>query len=93
MIFKILTNKYFLTALAFVIWVGYFDQNDWVTLQARRKELNKINANISYLKSEIARMNKEQNELLQNPVILEKYARETYRLKREGEDIYVIDHK
>lgn len=93
LIVRIFTNKYILTALAFVIWTAYFDQNDWITLQRRKKQLNGIKDNIAYLNTEINRMNFEKNELLTNPVILERYAREMYRMKREGEDVYVIDKK
>ena len=88
---KIVTNKYFLTALAFLIWTVYFDQNDWITLQQRQKELNGVKDNIAYLNSEINRMSAERNELLTDPHKLEQYAREHYRMKHEGEDVYVID--
>ena len=90
---KIFANKYFLTALAFAVWTAYFDQNDWLTMQQRRKELNKVKSNIAYLNTEINRMNKEKKELQSDPVMLEKYARENYRLKHEGEDVYVIEKK
>ena len=88
---KILTNKYLLTGAAFIVWTAYFDQNDWESMQQRQKELNNVKDNIAYLNSEISRMNTERNDLLTNPNKLEKYARENYRMKHEGEDVYVID--
>jgi cell division protein FtsB len=88
---KILANKYFITALAFIVWTVYFDQNDWMSLQQRQKELNAVKDNITYLNTEIDRMNTERNNLLTNPQKLEQYARERYRMKHEGEDVYVID--
>ena len=90
---SVLGNKFFLTALAFVIWTAYFDQNDWFTLQQHKKELNKVKANIAYLQSEIDKMNAEKNGLLSDPVMLERYARENYRMRHEGEDVYVIEKK
>ncbi len=90
-IVKVLTNKYLITAVAFIAWTVYFDQNDWMTLQQRQKELNTLKDNISYLNAEIARMNKEKNELLTNPAILEQYARENYKMKHDGEDLYVVE--
>jgi cell division protein FtsB len=88
---KVLTNKYLLTAVAFLAWAIYFDQNDYFSLQQRQKELNGIKENIAYLNGEINRMNTEKNELLTNPSRQEQYARENYRMKRDGEDVYVID--
>ena len=90
-VFKVLTNKYFLATVAFLMWTIFFDQNDWMTLQQRQKELNAIKGNIAYLNTEIARMNTERNDLVTNPRKLEQYARESYRMKQDGEDVYVID--
>ena len=97
-VLKVVANKYFLTGLAFVAWIAYFDQNDWMTLQQRQKELNGIKDNITYLSSEISRMETEKNALTLNPTgslndpqKLEQYAREHFRMKQTGEDIYVIE--
>ncbi len=88
---KIITNKYLITTVAFVAWTVYFDQNDWISLQQRQKELNGVKDNIAYLNNEIARMNAERNDLLTNPAKLEQYARENFRMKHDGEDVYVIE--
>ena len=92
-IVKVLTNKYLLTAFAFVVWTGYFDQNDWLTMQQRKKELNGVKANIAYLSGEISGMEKEKTSLQTDPVMLERYAREYYRMRHDGEDVYVIEKK
>ncbi|MFI5195689.1 MAG: septum formation initiator family protein [Chitinophagales bacterium] len=88
---KVITNKYLVTGVAFVAWVVYFDQNDWMTLQQRQKELNGVKDNIAYLNNEIARMNAERHGLLTNPNKLETYARENFRMKHDNEDVYVIE--
>lgn len=88
---KVFTNKYFIVSLAFVVWTLFFDQNDWMSLKARQKELDGIKDNIAYLNSEINRMNAEKTDLQTNPQKLEQYAREHYRMKHDGEDVYVIE--
>lgn len=90
-VLKIVTNKYFIASVIFVSWTLFFDQNDWFSLQQRQKELNSVKGNITYLNNEITRMNTERTNLLTNPQKLEQYARENYRMKHEGEDVYVID--
>jgi cell division protein DivIC len=90
-VLKVLTNKYFIVSLAFAVWTLFFDQNDWMSLQQRQKELGGIKDNIAYLNTEIARMSNEKNDLLTNPPKLEQYAREHFRMKHEGEDVYVIE--
>ena len=88
---KVIANKYVLTGIAFLAWIMFFDQNDWMTLQQRQKELNGVKDNIKYLNTEIARMTAEKNNLLSNPQTMEQYARESYRMKQNGEDVYVIE--
>ncbi len=90
-VLKVITNKYFVATLMFVLWTVFFDQNDWITMHQRQKELNGVKDNIKYLNTEIARMNNERNDLLTNNSKLEQYAREHYRMKHEGEDVYVIE--
>ena len=90
-VLKIVTNKYLLTLIGFLVWTIYFDQNDYFTLQQRQKELDGLKGNITYLQSEIERMNAEKNDLQTNPRKIEQYARENYRMKHDGEDVYVID--
>lgn len=90
-VIKVLTNKFLLTGAAFVVWTVYFDQNDWMTLQQRQKDLNGVKDDITYLNSEIARMSAERHDLLTNHSKLETYARENYRMKHDGEDVYVIE--
>ncbi len=91
-------NKYFIVSVIFVLWVMFFDQNDWMTQKDRKKELDNVAANISYLKGEIAKMDAEKQALvtdadgkLNDPRKLEQYAREHFRMKHEGEDLYVIE--
>lgn len=90
-VIKVITNKYLVTGVAFVAWVVYFDQNDWMTLQQRQKELDGVKDNITYLNNEIARMSAERHDLLTNHNKLETYARENYRMKHDNEDVYVIE--
>ena len=90
-IFRVVTNKFLLTAVFFAVWTIYFDQNDWVTMQQRQKELKNVKENIAYLNTEIARLAAERNGLMPDPAKIEKYARENYRMKHDGEDVYVIE--
>jgi cell division protein FtsB len=84
-------NKYIITIAAAVVWMLFFDQNDFFTMQQRKAELQKITDNITYLNGEIAKMEKENADVNSNPQVLEQYARENYKLKRDNEDVYVID--
>lgn len=87
---KILTNKYIITAVLFLLLMIFFDQNDWFTQHARETELNQTQEKIDHLNSEVTRMDKELTELNGSNAKLEQYAREKYHEKRDGEDVYMI---
>jgi len=90
-ILAVITNKFFITAVAFFAWITFFDQNDWMAQHQRKKDLDATKADIAYLNAEIGRMEKEHTDLVTNPKKLEQYARENFRMKRDNEDLYVIE--
>lgn len=90
-VFAALTNKYLITVVAFLVWMVYFDQNDWFSQQERKQQLKATKDNITYLNAEIARMEKEHADMVTDPQKLEQFARENFRMKRDNEDLYVIE--
>ncbi len=85
-----LKNKYALTTVAFIVWVLFFDRNDLLTQLERRKELRTLQKSKDYFSQQIAEEQKSLQELKSNPAAIEKYAREKYLMKRENEDIFII---
>lgn len=92
-VLRIFANKYVLAGSAFLIWTAFFDQNDWQSMRKKRQELEDTQNDITYLNQEIARMEKEHEQLTSNPAKLEQFAREKYRMKRDNEDLYIIEGK
>jgi cell division protein DivIC len=92
-VLKILGNKFLLATVAFIVWMYFFDQNDWMSQKQKSKELKEAKDNIAYLNKEINRMQTECNDLNSNPQALEKFAREHYRMKKDSEDLYVVEKK
>ncbi|MBS1776661.1 MAG: septum formation initiator family protein [Bacteroidetes bacterium] len=90
-VFRILTNKFLIVGIAFAVWIVYFDQNSWVAQEAQKKEIQTVNRNIAYLQNEITRMEKEYRELKTNPQRVEQYARERYKMKKDNEDVFLIE--
>lgn len=87
---KILFNKYFLTIVAFGIWMIFFDNNSLKRQRQLNRKIATINEMKTYYQSEIARNEKEIYELETNLETVEKYAREKYLMKRDSEDVYII---
>ena len=83
-------NKYFLTIVAFIIWVCFFDKNDLISQFSFRKELKELEEDKAYYIREIEKNKKDMTELMSDPEHLEKYAREHYLMKKEEEEIFII---
>jgi cell division protein FtsB len=87
---KIIKNKYFITGFSFLIWLSFFDRNDFITQHAYSSRLHQLEKERNYYMAEIVKNKNEVSDLLTNPKKLEKYAREKYRMKRDNEEVYVI---
>lgn len=88
--FKIATNIYVVILTVFVIWMLFFDENSYLTHREFNKEIKELEVWIDYHKNKIKK-DKETIKKLQNDLQLERYARERYLMKKENEDIYIIE--
>lgn len=89
-LFNLLLNKYVLSIILFLFWISFFDRNDLFTQWDRKQELNKLEASTAYYEKEIADTKKSLMDLNNNPVLLEKFARENFYLKRQNEEVFII---
>jgi len=83
-------NKYFLATVGFVVWMLFFDHNDLFTQLERRNDLNELRQSKQYYEKQIAENRKFSNDLQFNASAIEKYAREKYMMKRDNEDLFII---
>lgn len=86
----ILYNKYILAAGLFGVWMFFFDKNDVLVQRERRNELEALEKSKAYFTEEIQKERTFSEELKNNPATIEKFARETYFMKKDGEDLYLI---
>ncbi|MFN2261986.1 MAG: septum formation initiator family protein [Psychroflexus sp.] len=90
--FKIISNKYVLVLLIFCIWMLFLDSNSWLVQRELNQEINEINANREYYIKEIQK-DKQILEELDDSLEIERFARETYFMKRPNEEIYIIEYE
>lgn len=88
--FKIATNKYVLILAVFIVWMLFFDDNSYLTHRSFDKEIDKLETNNSFYTTKI-KEDKKSIKDLQDSLQLEKYGREHYLMKKENEDIYLIE--
>ena len=90
-IFPVVTNRYFMVTIVFIVWMLFFDQRDFFQQKERATELRKVEDAKKYYQKEIDLTKKQLDNLQNNPAAREKFARERYLLRREGEEVYLFE--
>lgn len=85
-----LKNKYLLVTILFLVWLTFFDRNNFISQVRYGRILNKQRQQMEFYKSEILKDSTALNELMSDSLSLEKFAREKYLMKKNNEDIYLI---
>ncbi|MEO5571545.1 MAG: septum formation initiator family protein [Bacteroidia bacterium] len=86
----VLKNKYVFTSLLFIIWLAFFDKNDFISEYTYRQQLKNLRNDKQYYLDEIKENKEKLNELMSSKANLEKFAREKYLMKKDDEDVFVI---
>ncbi len=87
-----MTNMYILVLTIFVIWMAFFDTNSLMIHLELRKEVKKLEKQKEFLQGEIKK-DKKILEKLSSKEELEKFAREKYYMKKENEEIFLIEYE
>lgn len=85
-----LRNKYIISGFVFLVWLMFFDQNNWITQFQYQMELNKLENEREFYDEEIKKVTQDLKELRTNPKSLEKFAREKYLMKKSNEEVFVL---
>jgi len=86
-----LKNKYLLAGGFFVVWMVFFDPKDIPSGFERRSRLNELQSSERHLDELITDSHKELDLLKNNAQSIEKYAREKYMMKKDNEDLFVLN--
>lgn len=85
-------NIFVIILIVFSIWMLFFDSNSLLIHNELNREIETLEDEKDYYRKEIKKDNKIINELKKEEG-LEKFAREEYYMKRENEDIYIIEYQ
>jgi cell division protein DivIC len=87
---KILGNRYVLVIVFVGIWLLFLDNYSYFEHKPLNKKMEELEENREYYINEI-KNDSISIENLKDPDKTEHYAREVYHMKRDNEDIYIID--
>ena len=89
--YKIFSNLYFIIFITFLIWIFFFFSNSVLVNLKLKNEINELKQRKVELEEQIA-IDKKIISSLQNPDSLERYAREKLFMKKDNEEIYIIEY-
>jgi cell division protein DivIC len=87
---RFLRSFYFITGLAFLVWMLLFDANDLLKQYEMYSKYRELQEQKEYYVGKIEEVKQDRAELLSSPEMLEKFAREKYVMKRPGEDVFLL---
>ena len=84
--------KYVLITIAFIIWMAFLDTNSFQIHNELDNEINMLERKKNALIEE-TKKDKELIKKLKDIDSLEHFARENYNLKKENEEIFIIEYE
>ena len=89
---KPLKNWFVIILIVFAVWMLFFDANSWFIHNDLNNDIEALENEKEYYKREIEKDNKAIKKLSTEEG-LEKFARETYYMKRDNEEIFIIEYE
>ncbi len=90
--FKIVSNKYVLILLIFIVWMFWFDGNSLLIHRELNGDIDKLKGNQEHFENKI-KEDQDQIKKLEDKEGIERFAREEYLMKKPDEDIYIIEYE
>ena len=87
---NLLRNKYFLVLLIASIWIVFFDNYNLRAQFKMADRIEQLENDRNHYKQKIEELDYEREQLFTNADELERFARETYFMKKRGEEIFII---
>jgi cell division protein FtsB len=85
-------NWFVLILVIFAVWMLFFDANSWLIHHELNTDIKALENEKEYYQREIEKDNKAIKKLSTDEG-LEKFAREEYYMKRENEEIFIIEYE
>ena len=89
---RFISNKYVLILILFIVWMLFFDTNSYLIHNELDSDINALEEKAEFYQKEI-NQDKSFIKKMEDSNEMEKFAREKYYLKKENEDIYIIEHE
>jgi cell division protein FtsB len=83
-------NFYVVTGAFILVWMLFFDQNDFISQFRMGQKLNDLENEYAYYQEKMPEVILEMEALKNNSEDIEKFAREKYLMKKKTEEVFII---
>lgn len=90
---KLVLNKYSIVLFIFVVWMFFFDRNSFFIHRELDKQIRALKVEKAELEKKLEHESLQYNKMTKDPDAIERVAREKHFLKKEGEDVFIIEKK
>ena len=87
----LLRNKYSFSLILFFVWIFFFDSNNLIERTISLRRMHQLEKDKLFYEEKIKEDQAKLEELESNPANLEKFAREQYLMKKDNEDIFIVE--
>lgn len=91
--YRIFLNKYLIVTILFIVWMFFFDQNSYFIHKDLDKETSELKIRKDYYQKRLQEEQEAIHKMKTDPKALEKVAREKHFLKKENEDVFIIEER
>jgi cell division protein DivIC len=86
-----LRNIYGFVGVSFLIWMLFFDTNTLFSQWQLSRDNDRLQNKLTQYQQEIKIVEQDLNELKNNTSLIEKVARENFYMKKNNEDVFIIE--
>lgn len=86
-------NFYIVAIVIFLVWMIALDSNNLIARYQLSSKLSGLENEKEYYEEKIKDVEKDRDELFGDRESIEKFAREKYLMKKETEDIFIVEEK
>lgn len=89
----IFKNFYFIVGVIFLVYFTFFSNPSLIEQVRRYKGVKDLEREKKYYLKHREKVLHDRNSFKSDTLLLEKVAREKYYMRRENEDVYIIENK
>jgi len=90
MVERIIRKRYWIIICTYAIWMLLFDGNNLIYRYQVWREIQELEKQEAYYQKAIEKARRERQDLFGSMRNLERFAREKYLMKKDGEDLFII---